>query len=171
MAKGKGAMANAEQIPVARGPSLIVQLAMLLGMTAAALGIGWFSGAYLKNSEADAPKPPAGEAAAGEHAAAGSSQSETGLTVVELPSVTTNLVAPMETWVRMDVSLLLDAPLPAETVQAIHQDLLTFMRTVKMHQVEGASGFLHLKSDLQERASIRADGHVKDVLIRTLLFE
>jgi flagellar FliL protein len=40
-----------------------------------------------------------------------------------------------------------------------------------MHQVEGASGFLHLKADLQERAAMRGDGHVKDVLIRTLLYE
>ena len=54
---------------------------------------------------------------------------------------------------------------------AIHQDLLAFVRTVKMHQIEGASGFQHLKADLAERASIRSDGHVKAVLIRTLLFE
>ena len=45
------------------------------------------------------------------------------------------------------------------------------MRTVKLHQIEGASGFQHLKADLEERAAIRSDGHVKQVLIRTLLFE
>ena len=28
-----------------------------------------------------------------------------------------------------------------------------------------------LRTDLQERAAIRSDGHAKDVLIRTLLFE
>ena len=54
---------------------------------------------------------------------------------------------------------------------AIHQDLLAFVRTVKMHQIEGASGFQHLKADLGERASIRSGGHAKAVLIRTLLFE
>ncbi|KQZ87006.1 flagellar basal body-associated protein FliL [Mesorhizobium sp. Root157] len=161
-------MANAEQIPVAKGPSMIIQAAMLLGMTVAALGIGWMSGSYLKGSEAPV-KAPAAEG--GEQAAAPSAAPGAALTVTELPSITTNLAAPVETWVRMDVSLLLDAALPNETIQAIHQDLLTFMRTVKMHQVEGASGFLHLKADLQERAAMRGDGHVKDVLIRTLLFE
>ena len=45
------------------------------------------------------------------------------------------------------------------------------IRTVKMHEIEGASGFRHLKEDLEERAAIRSDGHVKQVLIRTLLFE
>jgi flagellar FliL protein len=162
-------MANAEQIPVVKGPSLVIQAAMLLGMTVAALGIGWASGSYLKSSEAPA-KAPAAEG--GEHATTEPSNPEAAAFIVaELPSITTNLAAPVETWVRMDVSLLLDAPLPTETVEAIHQDLLTFMRTVKMHQVEGASGFLHLKADLQERAAMRGDGHVKDVLIRTLLYE
>lgn len=162
-------MANAEQIPVAKGPSLVIQAAMLLGMTVAALGIGWASGLYLKSSEVPA-KAPAAEG--GEHATAEpSTEQAAAFIVAELPSITTNLAAPVETWVRMDVSLLLDAPLPTETVEAIHQDLLTFMRTVKMHQVEGASGLLHLKADLLERASMRGDGHVKDVLIRTLLYE
>jgi len=55
--------------------------------------------------------------------------------------------------------------------ETIHQDLLAFLRTLKMYQVEGASGYQHLKADLQERAAIRSDGHAKDVLIRTLLFE
>ena len=40
-----------------------------------------------------------------------------------------------------------------------------------MHQIEGASGYQHLKADLDERARIRSDGHVKQVLVRTLLFE
>ena len=63
--------------------------------------------------------------------------------------------------------------LPAEPplIEAVHQDLLAFVRTLKMHQIEGASGFQHLKADLEERAAIRSDGHVKNVLIRTLLFE
>ena len=49
-------MANAEQIEAPKGPSLIVQLAMLAAMTVAALGVGWMSGSYLKSSEAP-PKP------------------------------------------------------------------------------------------------------------------
>jgi flagellar FliL protein len=45
------------------------------------------------------------------------------------------------------------------------------MRTVKLPQVEGASGFQHLKEDLEERARIRSGGRVKKILIKTLLFE
>ena len=53
----------------------------------------------------------------------------------------------------------------------IHQDILAYVRTLKLHQIEGSSGLIHLKADLDERAAIRSDGHVKRVLIRTMLFE
>ena len=149
-------MANAEQIEAPKGPSFVIQIAMLAVMTAAALGVGWMSGAYLKSSEAP-PKP------AKPHGA--------GPVLVDLASITTNLAAPASVWVRMDATVVFDGPQPPETVEAIHQDMLAFLRTVRMHQVEGASGFQHLKADLKERAAIRSDGHARDVLIRTLLFE
>ena len=166
-------MANTEQvIPQKQGPSLIVQIAMLLGVTAAAIGMGWLSGNYL-NSHSDGGATAAATAhekadahgtAEGEHAAASSS-------IVVLPAITTNLAAPDEIWVRLEVALVLDAP-PAETLtDDIHQDLLGFLRSVKLHQIEGASGFQHLKADLEERARIRSDGAVKKLLIRTLIFE
>jgi flagellar FliL protein len=37
--------------------------------------------------------------------------------------------------------------------------------------MEGASGFLHLREDLDERAGIRSGGLAKRILIRTLLLE
>ncbi|TIP53475.1 MAG: flagellar basal body-associated protein FliL, partial [Mesorhizobium sp.] len=41
-------MANVEQVQPKKGPSLVIQLAMLLVMTGAAIGMGWVSGGYLK---------------------------------------------------------------------------------------------------------------------------
>ncbi|MDR7034698.1 flagellar basal body-associated FliL family protein [Mesorhizobium sp. BE184] len=167
-------MANVEQTAEApKGTSLVLQLGLFAGLTVAALAVGWLSGAYLKNSENPAP-PRAAHAGGADDGAApphGASNAPGALVLVELAPLTTNLAAPAEIWVRLDASLVLDAPQPPELVEAIHQDLLAFLRTVKMHQVEGASGYQHLKADLQERASIRSQGHVKDVLIRTLLFE
>jgi len=92
--------------------------------------------------------------------------------VLDLPAITTNLAAPADTWFRMELSLQLDQPSSdPKLASTIQQDLLAFMRTVKLHQIEGASGFQHLKADLAERAAIRSDGHVKGVLVRTLIFE
>ncbi|MGB3643849.1 MAG: flagellar basal body-associated FliL family protein [Mesorhizobium sp.] len=165
-------MATVEDTPTLKGPSLVIQGAIFAAMTVAALGIGWFAGSYLKRSEAP-PSVPAAEANQGETAPAknGDAGPNAGPLLVRLAPITTNLASPTTIWVRLDASLVLDTPQPPDVVEAVHQDLLAYLRTLKMHQVEGASGYQHLRADLKERAAIRSDGHVKDVLIRTLLFE
>ncbi|MES0162543.1 flagellar basal body-associated FliL family protein [Mesorhizobium sp. C268A] len=95
----------------------------------------------------------------------------TGPTLVQLAPITTNLASPADTWIRLEASVVYDAPQPPELTESIHQDLLAMVRTLKMHQIEGASGYQHLKADLEERAAIRSGGHAKQVLIRTLLLE
>jgi flagellar FliL protein len=164
-------VANTEQVVAQKqGPSLIIQIAMLLGVTAVAIGMGWLSGNYLNDSTG--AKTPAAEASGQAHAAEGEHATGAPLSsIVVLPPITTNLAAPDEIWVRLEVALAFDAP-PAENISDnIHQDLLGFLRSVKLHQIEGASGFQHLKEDLEERAKIRSDGAVKKLLIRTLIFE
>ena len=162
-------MANAEQIAPPKGPSIVVQLAMLLVMTGAALGVGWFAGTYLKNSEK--PAPQAKESHEEKPAHETKKEGETGPTLVDLAPMTTNLAAPSEVWARLQLSLVFDGAPPPGMAEDVHQDLLAFLRTVKMHQVEGASGYQHLRADLQERAAIRSGGKIKEVLVRTLLFE
>jgi len=94
-----------------------------------------------------------------------------GPALVQLPPITTNLAAPADIWIRLEASVVYDAPQPSEMTESIHQDLLAMVRTLKMHQIEGASGYQHLKADLEERAAIRSGGHAKQILIRTLLLE
>ena len=163
--------------PPVKGPSLILQLAVLLVMTAAAVGGGWFAGDYLGKEGSQDGATEATHAPAQDHGAPPAAQdghgeeAEANPLLVPLAPMTTNLSAPSRVWVRMELSLLLDAAQPPELFEAIHQDLFAYMRTLKLHQIEGASGYQHLKADLEERARIRSDGHVKQVLIRTLLFE
>ena len=38
-------------------------------------------------------------------------------------------------------------------------------------QIEGASGFQHLREDLNERARIRSGGKVRDLVIQALIVE
>lgn len=162
-------MANTEQIAPPKGPSLIVQMAMLFAITGAALGVGWLAGTYLKNSEK--PAPPAKESHEKKPTHEAGKEGGAGPTLVDLAPMTTNLAAPAEVWARLQLSLVFDGPPPSGMADDVHQDLLAFLRTVKMHQVEGASGYQHLRADLQERAAIRSGGKVKEVLVRTLLFE
>ena len=168
------AMANTDQAPtLPKGPSLVLQMAVLLGMTVAAVGLGWVSGVYLNGS--GEPAEPAALAGFDQRAPAtaedGHGEEKILSTVVALAPITTNLAAPADVWIRLEASLIFDEPQTQELVESIHQDLLAYIRTVKLHQVEGASGFQHLKADLEERAKVRSGGHVRQFLIRTLLFE
>lgn len=165
-------MANVEQALPRKGPSFAIQIAVLLAMTGAAIGMGWLSGAYLKGGEGPKPVPVAPENQGKvETKSEGAHKPDAGPTLVSLAPITTSLASPADIWIRMEVAILYDAPQPLELSEQIHQDFLALIRTLKMHQMESASGFQHLKADLQERAVIRGGGHVKEVLIRTLLFE
>ena len=184
-------MATTDQAaPAKSGPSIVIQIAILLVMTAAAIGIGWFSGSYLNGTVVRAPAAAEAEAEAAakpakveghgtEAGGHGEAKDEHGAAkdagnplLLDLPPIMTNIAAPSDIWLRVELSVIFDEP-PTDPgmADAIHQDLLAFVRTVKMHQIEGASGFQHLKADLGERASIRSGGHAKEILIRTLLFE
>jgi len=152
----------------AKGPSLIVQSAVLLAMTAAAIGLGWAAGQYLYRNDAariDAPAAATAEAESEAH--------EPGTRGIEitLAPITTNLAVPGTTWVRMEASIILDEPADPSLADDIHQDFVAYLRTLRVYQVEGATGFRNLKADLEERAKIRSGGHVRQVLIQTLLFE
>lgn len=167
-------MADAEAAPQPKaGPSLIVQLGMLAMLTGAAIGLGWVLGAYLNGEKPAEPKPAA--QAAEDHGAPAAGGGEHGekpaSNLLDLAPITVNLAAPAETWLRMEVTLVTTEALPQADAEAIHQDLMAYLRTLRLHQIEGASGFNHLRTDLQERAALRSNGRVAQVLIRTLLFE
>ena len=88
-----------------------------------------------------------------------------------LKPILTNLASPTDVWVRMELALVTKSDATEDLLEMIHQDLFGFMRTVKLHHVEGPSGFLNLRAQLTERAALRSKGEVQKVLIRTMLFE
>lgn len=169
-----------------RGPSLVIQIAVLLVLTLMAAGIGWFSGMQL-NSGQPAAEPAAGAApadahgaapagghgeAAGGHGEAPEGAEATNARLVNIEPITTNLAVPDTIWIRLELSLLFnEPPTDPDLPIAIQQDILAYIRTVKLVQLQGASGYRHLKSDMLERANIRSKGAVKDVLVRTMIFE
>ena len=179
-----------------KGPSPVIQAVVLLVLTVAAAGGGWFSGMKLQSGSAadepaetvkvqvdPVPGSPEAEEAADAHGGAAEggghddvARDENGNIIliprlVPLEPVTTNLAAPRDIWVRMELAIVFSAPPPPQLVRTIHEDILAYMRTVTLQQVQGASGFRHLKTDLEERARIRSDGLATQLMIRTLLFE
>lgn len=166
-----------------KGASLVVQGGLLLVLTLIAAGMGWFGGGTIKPASPGA-ETAAHEAAPAAHGGGEKSEKKEGghgeaeaayvpgqPAVVPLAPITTNLAAPADAWIRMELALdFADVPEPG-MADTIAGDLLAFLRTVKLHQLQGASAFAHLKADLDERAQIRSGGKVRQVFVRALILE
>ncbi len=150
-------------------PSMMVQIAVIVGLTVIAIAIGWISGLYLSGKQTATEKPDEIRVVKADETRLAEAAEKLG--VVYLEPITTNLAGPTETWVRLELALVFNEKSDLVVAQTVQQDILAYLRTVKVHQVEGPSGFQHLKSDIEERAAIRSDGKVRGVLFRTLLFE
>ncbi|MBN7756732.1 flagellar basal body-associated FliL family protein [Nitratireductor aquimarinus] len=161
-----------QQPPESKGPSLVLQLAILLVMSALAGGAAWFAGSYLESRTAIEESGTA-ESEDAAHGNAGSEQAAVPgpVGVYTIEPITTNLAEPSEIWVRAEMALVFEGEPDPVIAEAVHQDLFAYLRTIKLRQVETASGFQHLRSDLEERARVRSDGAVKQILFRALLFE
>ncbi len=155
----------------AKGPSLIVQLGLAVVLTVAAAGTGWLTGAMMNG---DQPAQGSGKQIGEENSYddfPGSADAAEELHIFRLEPISTNLADPIDIWARMELALVFAETPDAVLAEQVHQDFLAYLRTVKARQIQGASGFQHLKSDLEELARIRSEGRVKQVLVRTLLFE
>ncbi len=60
---------------------------------------------------------------------------------------------------------------PNALLGEITEDIIAYLRTVPMSDLEGPSGFLHLREDLNDRVRIRSGGKVREVVIQTLVLE
>ncbi len=109
--------------PPKKGPSPIVQGAVVLILTLAALGGGWFAGNMLGarvQPGGGADSASASHAASGGHGDAKGDGAEAEAPVnpllVPLAPMTTNLAAPDTVWVQMELALLLDQPQPPDMI-------------------------------------------------------
>jgi flagellar FliL protein len=142
--------------------------AMLI-VTALAGGSGGFYGLRMAppgaghEKETHADQKPAAEA---------SLPANSGL--FDLPPIVTNLSMPQDTWIRLEASLLFDekaAPHPEALGAQISSDILAFLRTTTLTQIQGIAGLQNLRQDLNERVAIRSNGVVKELVIRTLVLQ
>jgi flagellar FliL protein len=92
----------------------------------------------------------------------------------ELPPIITNLAAPADTWIRLEVSIVFDpkdVPHPEALGGDIAGDLLAYLRTMTVAELEGPIGLQNLRQDLSERVAIRSAGKVGELIIRTLVVQ
>jgi flagellar FliL protein len=146
-------------------------LVPILVLTLAAGGGGALIGKQIVSAtRAGADKPAAGAEGAKAAPAAAPAGSERQLK--ELAPVVTNLAAPEGSWIRLQTAIVYDkndAPAMELVGRKVSEDILTFVRTLTLEQIQGASGLEALRDDLNERAQLRSDGKVRELLIEMLV--
>lgn len=96
------------------------------------------------------------------------------IAIRKMAPVVTNLANSESDWIRLEASIVYKAGdylnsdvLAAET----RQDVLAYLRTVSLSQVQGPSGLLHVREDLNERAKIRSKGTIQELVLETLVIQ
>jgi len=95
------------------------------------------------------------------------------MTVRELTPIVTNLSS-SEIWVRLHVAIIYEAgsvASPEVLATDLTADILGFIQTLTISQIAGSSGLQHLREDLNDRAIIRSDGKVRELVIESLVVQ
>lgn len=150
-----------------KGETTLAQnaLAFLLAGILAA-GVGAFQGLRVR--------PPAAPRAPVKAEASHNATPVAEMGTMDLPPVVTNLAAPSNVWVRVEGTLLFRGKtLPDGKALAakISGDLLAYMRTQTLTEIQGAAGLQHLRQDLTDRVVTRSEGRVKKFIIRSLVVQ
>jgi flagellar protein FliL len=159
-------------------PSLIAVIVPVLLLTLVAAGGGFVVAslssakpaieisAHAESVAEDTPNP--------EETATVAKHEENGGIIKQLAPIITNLASPKDTWMRIEVSLVINPEAQAEqdmiAVQSSDQ-ILTMLRTVSLPQIEGPSGFLHFKEDINDLLRENSANKIKQVLINSMVVE
>ncbi len=112
------------------------------------------------------PKPEEG-AAGDEHGA------NIGI-IRQLAPIVTNLASPKDVWMRIEVSIVIKPEAKAEqdliAVKSSDQ-ILALLRTIDLAQIEGPSGFLHFREDINDLVRESSERKVAQVLINSMVVE
>lgn len=159
--------------------ALVATIGIALALSLVGAGGGWVIGGMLapKVAEHKAAEEAKKEAAGahdaakdeGAHGEDGAAPAKS--TLFPIDAVTTNLSYPSDNWIRIEVSLEFTGPVDEDLARDIHQDMMSYLRTVSLQQIEGPRGFQYLREDLRERVRLRSEGRINDLLFRTFVIE
>jgi len=142
-------------------------IAIIAALSVVAAAVGILAGLQIASS-AETALARKGE----ETPAAAPAHVESG-TLRPLTPIVTNLAGSPTVWIRIEASLVFhEIPEDADALSArITEDIVGFLRTVTVRQVEGATGFQHLSEDLNDRVRVRSNGRVRELVIQGLIIE
>lgn len=96
------------------------------------------------------------------------------LVLKDLKPVVVNLAAPSSTFIRVETAIVFKNGAltnPDVTAAELREDIMAYMRTLALSQLEGPSALQHLREDLNERARARSDGKVDELILSTLVVQ
>ena len=91
-----------------------------------------------------------------------------------LAPITTNLAKPSSTWIRLEAAIVVEKDLGPDAqlmASKISEDIVGYLRTVSIDQIEGPSGFQHLREDLNDRVRVRSEGKISELVITSMIVE
>jgi len=166
------------ETPPKKGEGIVGLIAALAVVSTVAVGAGWYVGSNLMGGKQ--AKMATAEAAADmkidDQTAAKDDEhgDEPASDVVKLNPIVTNLSNYDDTWLRLELALIFQPgqgfASEAENLR-VQSDLANFIQTVKLPQISGPSGLLHLREDLTDRVRIATKGRVKEILILSMVAE
>jgi flagellar protein FliL len=166
----------AEAKPAAPKSSPMAFIAAMLILTGMGVGLGGLMGlqlmSHLERQSASESEKRVGQNGGHGQALKGRYPANAGLK--PLAPIVTNLASPERTWIRLEASLVMEGEQSAEAnalAALIAEDIVGFLRTVALAQVQGASGFQHLREDLNDRVRVRSGGKVRDLVVQSLIIE
>ena len=175
------AKAKESKVEVGRGSktSIMSVIIPLLLLTLIAGGGGFAVATMLSPAPTLAPQgdaiiADAGSTAEPAKASTGGDTVENGGIVRQLAPIITNLAQPKETWMRIEVSIVIDPEAQAEQdliAVKSSDEILALLRTVDLAQIEGPSGFLHFREDINDLVRENSGHKVLQVLINSMVVE
>lgn len=142
------------------------------------------SGKSVEPAPASAPASGHGEPASGGHGAANSHAAPAKAPEkVKLPSkivtrslqpLITNIMMPPEVWVRLEGAIVYDqadVEDPEMMLTEVSGDLLAYLRSLTLREMQGADGLMFVRQDMKERIALRTQGKARDIIIQTLVMQ
>jgi flagellar protein FliL len=94
--------------------------------------------------------------------------------ITPFPPVLTTLADPKGKWIRLEGSIMIRSASekqPELLAEKAGEQILTYLRSVRLSQLESPSGILGLRDDLDETVRTLSEGEVRGVLIHGLVVE
>lgn len=94
--------------------------------------------------------------------------------LTSFPPVLTTLLEPKGKWIRLEGSIMIAASgekQPELLAEEAGEQILTYLRNVRLSELQSASGILALRDDLDETVQALSGGEVRGVLIHGLVVE